>query len=142
MAEGPRSAHSGLPFAVKPDTPQFFSHVDIYKEATLEATVQWAPPVWPRHKALICQFQYRECRAEEWTQLEPQLNTDGLTPVEMQNLEPGTSYQVSGRCQVENGYPWGEWSPALSFQTPFLGEDGSICLALLGLRPPQAVLFI
>ncbi|XP_031196407.1 interleukin-27 receptor subunit alpha [Mastomys coucha] len=117
---------------MKPDTPQFFSLVDISKEATLEATVQWAPPVWPRHKALICQFQYRECRAEEWTQLEPQLNTDGLTPVEMQNLEPGTSYQVSGRCQVENGYPWGEWSPALSFQTPFLAPEdvwvsGTVC---------------
>jgi hypothetical protein len=69
-------------------------------------------------------------------QLEPQLKTDGLTPVEMQNLEPGTCYQVSGRCQVENGYPWGEWSSPLSFQTPFLGEDSSTCLALLGLSPP------
>lgn len=54
----------------------------------------------------------------------------------MQNLEPGTSYQVSGRCRVESGYPWGEWSPDLSFLTPFLGEDVSICLALLGLGPP------
>lgn len=56
----------------------------------------------------------------------------------MQNLEPGTSYQVSGRCQVENGYPWGEWSPGLSFQTPFLGEDASFYLVLLGLSPLQA----
>lgn len=83
-------------------------------------------------------------RPHLFPQLEPQLKTDGLTPVEMQNLEPGTRYQVSGRCQVENGYPWGEWSSALSFQTPFLGEDSSICLALFGPQPStgQAVLFI
>ncbi|XP_021076369.1 interleukin-27 receptor subunit alpha [Mus pahari] len=116
---------------MKPDTPQIFSQVDISEEATLEATVQWAPPVWPPQKVLICQFRYKECQAA-WTQLEPQLKTDGLTPVEMQNLESGTSYQVSGRCQVENGYPWGEWSPALSFQTPFLDPEdvwvsGTVC---------------
>lgn len=72
MAEGPRSAHSDLPFAVKPGTPQIFSHVDIAKEATLEATVQWAPPVWPPHKVLICQFQYKKCQAQEWTQVSAQ----------------------------------------------------------------------
>ncbi|XP_028642146.1 interleukin-27 receptor subunit alpha isoform X2 [Grammomys surdaster] len=117
---------------IKPGAPQIFSHVDISKEATLEATVQWAPPVWPPHKVLICQFRHKECKAEKWTQLEPQLKTDLLTPVEMQNLEPGTSYQVSGRCQVENGYPWGEWGPDLSFQTPFLAPEdvwvsGTVC---------------
>lgn len=69
VADSPSSAHSGLPFAVKPDTPEIFSHVDISKEATLEATVQWAPPMWPGHKVLICQFKYKECRAEEWTQV-------------------------------------------------------------------------
>lgn len=74
-----------------------------------------------------------------FSQLEPQLKTDLMTPIEMQNLEPGTGYQVSGRCQVENGYPWGEWSPDLSFPTPFLGEDNSICLALLGLSPLRAI---
>lgn len=108
---------------MKPDTPQIFSHVDISEEETLEATVQWAPPVWPPHKVLICQFQYKECRTDRWTLLEPQLKTDTLTPVEMQNLEPGTSYRVSGRCRVENGDPWGEWSPALTFQTPFLAPE-------------------
>ncbi|XP_052022493.1 interleukin-27 receptor subunit alpha isoform X2 [Apodemus sylvaticus] len=117
---------------MKPDTPQIFSHVDISEEETLEATVQWAPPAWPPHKVLICQFQYKECRTDKWTLLEPHLKTDMLTPVEMQNLEPGTSYQVSGRCQVENGYPWGEWSPDLSFQTPFLAPEdvwvsGTVC---------------
>nr|XP_034378900.1 interleukin-27 receptor subunit alpha [Arvicanthis niloticus] len=117
---------------IKPGIPQIFSYVDISKEATLEATVQWAPPMWPPHKVLICQFQYKKCQAKEWTQLEAQLKTDLLTPVEMQNLEPGTSYQVSGRCQVENGYPWGEWSPGLSFQTPFLASEdvwvlGTVC---------------
>ncbi|GAB1293378.1 Interleukin-27 receptor subunit alpha [Apodemus speciosus] len=117
---------------MKPDTPQIFSHVDISEEETLEATVQWAAPVWPPHKVLICQFQYKECRTDRWTPLEPQLKTDALTPVEMQNLEPGTSYQVSGRCRVENGAPWGEWSPALAFQTPFLAPEdvwvsGTVC---------------
>lgn len=72
-----------------------------------------------------------------FSQLEPQLKTDLLAPVEMQNLEPGTSYQVSGRCRVENGGPWGEWSPDLFFQTPFLRKGASISVALLGLGPPQ-----
>lgn len=69
MAEGLSSVHSGLPFAVKPDTPQIFSQVDISEEATLEATVQWAPPVWPPQKVLICQFRYKECQAEAWTRV-------------------------------------------------------------------------
>ncbi|NP_001412514.1 interleukin-27 receptor subunit alpha isoform 2 precursor [Mus musculus] len=126
------SVSVNLETQMKPDTPQIFSQVDISEEATLEATVQWAPPVWPPQKVLICQFRYKECQAETWTRLEPQLKTDGLTPVEMQNLEPGTCYQVSGRCQVENGYPWGEWSSPLSFQTPFLDPEdvwvsGTVC---------------
>lgn len=108
---------------MKPDTPQIFSDVDFFKEETLEAIVQWEPPRWPLHKVLICQFRYKKCQTKEWTQLEPQLKTDLLTPIEMQNLEPGTGYQVSGRCQVENGYPWGEWSPDLSFPTPFLAPE-------------------
>lgn len=69
VAEGLSSVHSGLPFAVKPDTPQIFSQVDISEEATLEATVQWAPPVWPPQKVLICQFRYKECQAAVWTQV-------------------------------------------------------------------------
>lgn len=69
MAEGLSSVHSGLPFAVKPDTPQIFSQVDISEEATLEATVQWAPPMWPPRKVLICQFRYKECQAAAWTQV-------------------------------------------------------------------------
>ncbi|EDL92242.1 interleukin 27 receptor, alpha (predicted) [Rattus norvegicus] len=117
---------------MKPDTPQIFSDVDFFKEETLEAIVQWEPPKWPLHKVLICQFRYKKCQTKEWTQLEPQLKTDLMTPIEMQNLEPGTGYQVSGRCQVENGYPWGEWSPDLSFPTPFLAPEdvwvsGTIC---------------
>lgn len=67
VAEGPSSARSGPPSAVKPDTPQIFSHVDISEEETLEATVQWAPPRWPPHTVLICQFQYKECRTDRWT---------------------------------------------------------------------------
>ncbi|KAL6088188.1 hypothetical protein STEG23_034389 [Scotinomys teguina] len=116
---------------MKPDTPTF-SDVEISEDEPLEATVLWEPPLWPTHKVLICQFQYKRCQETEWTQLEPQLKTDLLTPVEMQNLEPGTSYQVSGRCRVESGYPWGEWSPDLSFLTPFsapedLWVSGTVC---------------
>ncbi|XP_076427969.1 interleukin-27 receptor subunit alpha isoform X2 [Peromyscus maniculatus bairdii] len=116
---------------MKPDTP-IFSDVEISEDQPLEATVLWEPPPWPTHKVLLCQFQYKRCQEEEWTQLEPQLTTDLLTPVEMQNLEPGTSYQVSGRCRVESGYPWGEWSPDLSFLTPFLAPEdlwvsGTVC---------------
>ncbi|CAO2611162.1 Interleukin-27 receptor subunit alpha [Lemmus lemmus] len=105
---------------MKPGTPRLLSDVDFSEDKPLEATMLWTPPLWPPHKVLICQFQYKRFQEKEWTQLEPQLKTDLLTPVEMQNLEPGTSYQVSGRCRVENGDPWGEWSPTLSFQTPFL----------------------
>ncbi|XP_052584498.1 interleukin-27 receptor subunit alpha isoform X1 [Peromyscus californicus insignis] len=116
---------------MKPDMPSF-SDVEISEDEPLEATVLWEPPPWPTHKVLICQFQYKRCQEKEWTQLEPQLKTDLLTPVEMQNLEPGTSYQVSGRCRVESGYPWGEWSPDLSFLTPFLAPEdlwvsGTVC---------------
>ncbi|XP_008853736.1 interleukin-27 receptor subunit alpha isoform X2 [Nannospalax galili] len=103
---------------MKPDTPQLFPDVDFSVDELLEATVRWVPPKWPSHKVLICQFQYKRCQEEEWTELEPQLKTNQLVPVEIQDLEPCTGYQVSGRCLVEDGYPWGEWSPGLSFQTP------------------------
>ncbi|XP_060248357.1 interleukin-27 receptor subunit alpha [Meriones unguiculatus] len=114
---------------MKPDTPQLFPDVDISEETPLEATVHWAPPLWPPQMVLICQFQYKKCQGKEWAQLEPQLRTDLMTPVEMQNLEPGTSYQVSGRCRVEHGYPWGEWSRDLSFQTPLsdVWVSGNVC---------------
>ncbi|XP_051024647.1 interleukin-27 receptor subunit alpha [Acomys russatus] len=117
---------------MKPDSPQLFPDVDFSEEMPLEAIVPWAPPLWPPQKVLICQFRYKRRQGQEWTQLEPQLKTDQLTPVEMQNLAPGTRYQVSGRCRVENGYPWGEWSPDLSFQTPLLAPEdvwvsGAVC---------------
>ncbi|XP_075832763.1 interleukin-27 receptor subunit alpha isoform X1 [Microtus pennsylvanicus] len=117
---------------MKPGPPQLLSDVDFSEDEPLEAAVLWKPPLWPPLKVLLCQFQYKRCQETEWTQLEPQLKTDLLPPVEMQNLEPGTSYQVSGRCRVENGGPWGEWSPDLSFQTPFLAFkdvwfSGAIC---------------
>ncbi|KAL1784204.1 interleukin-27 receptor subunit alpha [Sigmodon hispidus] len=113
---------------MKPDTPQLLPNVVFDEDQSLEATVQWEPPLWPSHKVLICQFKYKRCQGNEWSQLEPHLKTDLLTPVEIQNLERGTSYQVSGRCRVESGHPWGEWSPDLSFLAP---EDvwlsGTIC---------------
>ncbi|XP_035298450.1 interleukin-27 receptor subunit alpha [Cricetulus griseus] len=117
---------------MKPDTPRLLPNVEFYEDESLEATVPWDTPLWPSHKVLICQFQYKRCQEKQWTQLEPQLRTNLMTPVVMQNLEPGTSYQVSGRCRVESGYPWGEWSRDLSFQTPFLSPEdvwvsGTVC---------------
>ncbi|MEJ1286228.1 interleukin 27 receptor alpha [Cricetulus griseus] len=112
-------------YSVKPDTPRLLPNVEFYEDESLEATVPWDTPLWPSHKVLICQFQYKRCQEKQWTQLEPQLRTNLMTPVVMQNLEPGTSYQVSGRCRVESGYPWGEWSRDLSFQTPFLAPESA-----------------
>lgn len=60
--------HSGLLSAVKPDTP-IFSDVEISEDQPLEATVLWEPPPWPTHKVLLCQFQYKRCQEEEWTQV-------------------------------------------------------------------------
>jgi hypothetical protein len=68
------------------------------------------------------------------SQLEPELKTIPLTPVEMEDMELDTSYEVSGRCRVEEEDLWGEWSPVLSFQTPPSGEDR--LTTSLGPAPP------
>uniref|UniRef100_A0A8C5KRB3 Interleukin 27 receptor, alpha n=1 Tax=Jaculus jaculus TaxID=51337 RepID=A0A8C5KRB3_JACJA len=101
---------------IKPDTPQF-SAVEVLDEP-LEAIIQWSPPKWPSHKVLVCQFQYRKSEESEWTQLEDHLRTSPLSPVEMHDLEGDSPYVVSGRCRVERGRVWGEWSRELSFRTP------------------------
>lgn len=57
-------------------------------------------------------------------QLEPEVKSIPLTPVDIQDLELATGYEVSGRCHVEEEEDlWSEWSPILSFQTPPSGED-------------------
>ncbi|XP_076977727.1 interleukin-27 receptor subunit alpha isoform X2 [Tamandua tetradactyla] len=104
---------------VKPGTPRLGPDVDFFEDEPLEAIIQWAPPTWPSHGTLVCQFCYRGCREVAWTLLEPELHSTSLTHLEIQNLEPATSYNVSGRCRmVEEEDLWGEWSPVLSFQTP------------------------
>eukprot|EP00069_Balaena_mysticetus_P005537 bmy_04837T0 len=104
---------------MKPDAPQLYPDVDFSEDDPLEATVQWAPPVWPPHKVLVCQFYYRRCQEMAWTLLEPGVKSIPLTPVDIQDLELATGYEVSGRCQVEEEEDlWSEWSPILSFQTP------------------------
>ncbi|XP_005381137.1 PREDICTED: interleukin-27 receptor subunit alpha isoform X2 [Chinchilla lanigera] len=104
---------------VKPDAPWLLPSVDFSEDAPLEATVQWQPPKWPPLKALTCEFHYQRCPEQGWLPLEPDLKTMPLSPVEMQELELTSAYSVRGRCRVESERDlWGEWSPALSFQTP------------------------
>ncbi|XP_071068863.1 interleukin-27 receptor subunit alpha isoform X2 [Dasypus novemcinctus] len=104
---------------VKPAPPRLGPDVDFFEDDPLEAFIQWAPPAWPPHGTLLCQFHYRRCQEADWIPLEPELQSLDLSPVEIQNLEPATHYEVSGRCRmVEEGDLWGEWCPALAFQTP------------------------
>ena len=57
-------------------------------------------------------------------QLEPEVKSIPLTPIEIQDLELATGYEMSGRCHVDKEEDlWGEWSPILPFQTPPSGED-------------------
>ncbi|XP_063472424.1 interleukin-27 receptor subunit alpha isoform X2 [Symphalangus syndactylus] len=104
---------------MKPNAPRLGPDVDFSEDDPLEATVHWAPPTWPSHKVLICQFHYRRCQEAAWTLLEPELKTIPLAPVAIQDLELATGYKVYGRCRMEKEEDlWGEWSPILSFQTP------------------------
>ncbi|XP_064335974.1 interleukin-27 receptor subunit alpha isoform X1 [Camelus dromedarius] len=104
---------------MKPDAPRLGPDVDFSEDDPLEATVQWAPPLWPPHKVLVCQFYYRRCQERTWILLEPEVKSIPLTPIEIQDLDLATAYEMSGHCQVEKEKDlWGEWSPILSFQTP------------------------
>lgn len=115
----PHSIHPGLPSSVKPEAPRLDPDVDFSEDDPLEATVQWSPPAWPPHKVLVCQFYYRRCEEMAWTLLETELKSIPLTPVDIQDLELATGYELSGRCRMEKEEDlWGEWSPILSFQTP------------------------
>ncbi|XP_029073881.1 interleukin-27 receptor subunit alpha [Monodon monoceros] len=126
---------------MKPDAPQLYPDVDFSEDDPLEATVQWAPPMWPPHKVLVCQFYYRRCQEMAWMLLEPEVKSIPLTPVDIQDLELATGYEVSGRCQVEEEEDlWSEWSPILSFQTPPSAPkdvwiSGNICGAPGGQEP-------
>ncbi|KAM9688040.1 interleukin-27 receptor subunit alpha isoform 1-T1 [Trichechus inunguis] len=105
---------------VKLDAPRLCPDINFSEDDPLETTVHWAPPTLrPHQKDMVCQFYYRRCQEEAWTLLEPELKSIPLTPVEIQDLELATGYEMSGRCrmQVEEDL-WGEWSPILSFQTP------------------------
>ncbi|KAM5306853.1 LOW QUALITY PROTEIN: interleukin-27 receptor subunit alpha [Glossophaga mutica] len=118
---------------MKPEAPQLDPNVDFSEDDPLEAIVQWSPPAWPPHKVLVCQFHYRRCQQMVWTLLEPELKSVPLTPIEIQDLELATGYEVSGRCRMEKEEDlWGEWSPILSFQTlPSAPKDvwlsGNLC---------------
>ncbi|XP_037674293.1 interleukin-27 receptor subunit alpha isoform X2 [Choloepus didactylus] len=104
---------------MKPGAPMLGPDMEFSEDEPLEAIIHWAPPVWPSHGTLVCQFYYRGCQEEAWTRLEPELQSTSLMLVEIQNLEPATSYDVSGRCRmVEEEDLWGDWSPILNFQTP------------------------
>ncbi|XP_023501005.1 interleukin-27 receptor subunit alpha [Equus przewalskii] len=126
---------------MKPDAPRLFPDVDFSEDDPLEATVQWTPPAWPPHKALVCQFHYRRCQEMAWTLLEPEVRSIPLAPVEIQDLALATGYEVSGRCRMEREEDlWGEWSPVLSFQT--LPADVWISGKLCGPRGGQERLLL
>uniref|UniRef100_A0A8C5UMX3 Interleukin 27 receptor subunit alpha n=1 Tax=Microcebus murinus TaxID=30608 RepID=A0A8C5UMX3_MICMU len=126
---------------MKPSAPRLGPDVDFSEDEPLEATVQWAPPTWPSHKVLICQFYYRRCREVTWTPLEPELKTVPLAPLEVQDLELAAAYELRARCRVEREQDlWGEWSPVLSFQTPpsaprDVWVSGDLCGARGGQEP-------
>lgn len=101
VARGPSSVHSGLLFAVKPDTPRLLPNVEFYEDESLEATVPWDTPLWPSHKVLICQFQYKRCQEKQWTQVSggsfiPTLSlVDGIAPQVLENTGSfGTRHRV------------------------------------------------
>ncbi|XP_036158707.1 LOW QUALITY PROTEIN: interleukin-27 receptor subunit alpha [Myotis myotis] len=126
---------------IKPEAPQLGPDVDFSEDDPLEATVQWSPPAWPPHKVLVCQFHYRRCQQTAWTLLEPELKSIPLTPIEIQDLELATGYEVSGRCRMETEEDlWGEWSPILPFQT--LPSDVWISGNLCGTQDGQKSLLL
>ncbi|XP_006779575.1 PREDICTED: LOW QUALITY PROTEIN: interleukin-27 receptor subunit alpha [Myotis davidii] len=126
---------------MKPGAPQLGPDVDFSEDDPLEATVQWSPPAWPPHKVLVCQFHYRRCKQTAWTLLEPELKSIPLTPLEIQDLELATGYEVSGRCRMETEEDlWGEWSPILPFQT--LPSDVWISGNLCGTQDGQKSLLL
>lgn len=68
-------------------------------------------------------------------QLESEVKTIPLSPVELLDLELATSYRVAGRCRVQDEEDlWSEWSPSVSFQTPPFGEHTSMPWAGGGMR--------
>ncbi|XP_059744119.1 interleukin-27 receptor subunit alpha isoform X3 [Bos taurus] len=125
---------------MKPDAPHLYPDVDFSDDHPLEAVVQWAPPTWPPHKVLVCRFYYRRCRMP-WVMLEPEVKSIPLMPIEIQDLELATGYEMFGRCQVDKEEDlWGEWSPILPFQTPPSAPKdvwimGNICGAPGGQEP-------
>lgn len=64
---GPGLMHLASPSSVKPDAPRLYPDVDFSEDEPLEATVHWAPPVWPPHNVMVCQFYYRRCQGTAWT---------------------------------------------------------------------------
>lgn len=82
--------------------------------------------------ATLLTYKVKYCGLSLWLhcsllslpQLEPELESKPLNPVEIQGLELATGYEVSGRCRMEEEEDlWGEWSPILSFQTLPSGKD-------------------
>lgn len=59
--------HLASPSSVKPDAPRLYPDVDFSEDEPLEATVHWAPPLWPPHNVMACQFYYRRCQGTAWT---------------------------------------------------------------------------
>ncbi|KAG8521290.1 Interleukin-27 receptor subunit alpha, partial [Galemys pyrenaicus] len=129
---------------MKPDAPWLFPDVDFLEDDPLEATVQWAPPGWPPHKVLMCQFYYRRCQETTWTLLEPEVKSIPLTPVEIRDLDLATDYEVYGRCRMEKEEDlWGEESSILSFQTlPSAPKDVWISESLCGTPSRQEPLLL
>ncbi|XP_004616868.1 interleukin-27 receptor subunit alpha [Sorex araneus] len=103
---------------MKPDAPVLDSAVDFPEEAPGEARITWHLPAWPRHKRLVCRFHYRRGQEATWTQLDLDPASTALSPLELQDLQPVTTYEVRGQCRMETEEDlWGELSPILSFQT-------------------------
>lgn len=129
---------------MKPEAPRLDPDVYFSEDDPLEATVQWTPPVWPPHKVLVCQFYYRRCQEMAWTLLEPELKSIPLTPIDIQDLELATGYEVSGHCRMEKEEDlWGDWSPILSFQTlPSAPKDVWISGNLCGTQGGQKSLLL
>lgn len=108
---GPGLMHLASPSSVKPGAPRLYPNVDFSEDEPLEATIHWAPPVWPPHKVLVCQFYYRRCQETTWTLVSVR---GPLSP---------TLFQAGPRASSPNQRPSPEPVPYLPLQSVHISHN-------------------
>lgn len=113
-----------------------------------ECPQSWAkqdswPPCWHIRSGTVNSALGLTALSLSLPQLETELKSIPLTPVDIQDLELATGYELSGRCRMEKEEDlWGEWSPILSFQTPPSSKDLVAYPSLLEARPFMLLSFV